>query len=211
MRVMLTAGPTREPIDAVRYLSNRSSGRMGLALANVALQRGHDLTLVAGPTTMDWPSAATVVRAETTAEMATAVLERFADADLLIMAAAVADFRPARATAGKLERGQPLTLHLEPTQDILAAAGRLKRPDQRTIGFSLVDPADLPRSTEKLRRKQADLIASNPLETMDGVRVRATLLWADGRSLELEPMEKSAFASKLMEHAEALFDGRVDP
>ena len=121
------------------------------------------------------------------------------------MAAAVADYRPTRVRAGKVERGEPLTLELEPTADILADMGSRKRPDQRTVGFSLVDMADLARSVAKLRRKNADLIVSNPLDTMGDGGVSAVLLWPDGRAEQLPYRTKAAFADLLIGRAGELF------
>ncbi len=205
MRILITAGPTREPIDPVRYIGNRSSGRMGRAVAEAAVAGGHAVTLILGPVSLAMPDGVRRVDVETARQMLDAVTAEWPGHDLLVMAAAVADFRPRAVSDRKVERGGPLTIELEPTEDILAAAGRAKRADQRTVGFSLVDPADLHRSVEKLRRKNADLIASNPIETMDGDGVRATLLWPDGRVEKLGYRTKAAFADELVRRAAALF------
>jgi phosphopantothenoylcysteine decarboxylase/phosphopantothenate--cysteine ligase len=138
-------------------------------------------------------------------DMHDAVLREFPKHDLLIMAAAVADFRPTGARTEKIERGGRLTIELEATEDIAAAAGRIKRPDQRTIGFSLVERGDLQRSREKLVRKKFDLIVYNPLDTMSSRTIESVLLYPDGRSEELPTREKSAFAEILIARAEALF------
>ena len=206
MRILLTAGPTREPIDPVRYLGNRSSGQMGRAIAAAAVAAGHAVTAVLGPVSVPFPAGVRRIDVETTRQMHDAVLAEWPGHDLLVMAAAVADFQPRTVSAGKVERGGPLTIELEPTEDILAAAGRLKRSDQRTVGFSLVDPADLQRSVEKLRRKNADLIASNPIATMNSDGVAAVLLWPDGRTEELGYRTKAAFADELLRRAAALFE-----
>ena len=205
MRILITAGPTREPIDPVRYLGNRSSGRMGRSLAEAAGRRGHAVTLVVGPVVVPMPADVRRVDVETTREMHDAVLAEWPDHDLLVMAAAVADYRPAAVSPTKLNRDAGLTLQLEPTEDILAAAGAAKRGDQRTVGFSLVDPADVGRSVEKLRRKRADLIVSNPLGTMGDAGVAAVLLWADGRAEQLPYRTKAAFADLLLDRAAGLF------
>ena len=204
MRMLITAGPTREPIDPVRYIGNRSSGRMGRALVEAAVAAGHVVTAVLGPVPLAMPAGVRRVDVETARQMLDAVLAEWPGHDLLVMAAAVADYRPKTASAGKVERGGPM-IELEPTEDILAAAGRAKRADQRTVGFSLVDPADLGRSVEKLRTKNADLIASNPLETMNSGGVEAVLLWPDGRVEELGYRTKVAFADELIRRAAALF------
>jgi phosphopantothenoylcysteine decarboxylase/phosphopantothenate--cysteine ligase len=210
MRILITAGPTREPIDPVRYIANRSSGGMGQGLAAAAIRDGHFVTLILGPVTISMPKSAKRIDVETSREMHSAVLAEFPKHDLLIMAAAVADYRPKIVHQNKLERGAIQTIELEPTEDILAAAGGIKRPDQRTVGFSLVggahgDKADLARSVEKLARKNADLIVSNPLETMNSPTIEAVLLWADGRSEELPCRSKPLLADKLLERAVALF------
>src|SRR5205085_3990700 len=137
LRLLLTAGPTREPIDAVRYISNRSSGKMGGSIAAAALRAGHAVTLILGPLTAPMPSGARRVDVESSADMERAVLAEFPSHDVLIMAAAVADYRPRHYTTGKLPRHDTLTLELEATPDIVAAASAMKRPDQRTVGFSL--------------------------------------------------------------------------
>ncbi len=206
MKLLITAGPTREPIDAVRYLGNRSSGKMGAALARAATAAGHDVTLVLGPVTADMPANVRRIDVETTAQMHAAVLREFPSHDALIMAAAVADYRPKQSNAGgKIERGGMLRLELEATEDILVAAGAIKRADQRTIGFSLEERGDLDRSRAKLDRKNLDLIVYNPLDTMNSPAIEATLLWRGGRHESLPPCDKSAFAEILLSRVAALF------
>ncbi len=205
MRILITAGPTREPIDPVRYLGNRSTGQMGRSLAEAAVGARHAVTLVVGPVSVPMPTGAQRVDVETTRQMHDAVLAEWPGHDLLVMAAAVADFRPAAVSATKLGRDGGLTLQLEPTEDILAAAGAAKRADQRTVGFSLVDRADLGRSVAKLRRKHADLIVSNPLATMGDGGVEAVLLWPDGRAEQLAYRTKAAFADLLIGRVAGLF------
>jgi phosphopantothenoylcysteine decarboxylase/phosphopantothenate--cysteine ligase len=205
MRVLITAGPTWEPIDPVRYIGNRSTGQMGRSLADAALAAGHAVTLVVGPGTVAMPTSVRRVDVESSRQMLDAVLTEWPGHDLLIMAAAVADYRPKVVHPGKVERGGTLTLELEATEDIVAAAGLAKRADQRTVGFSLVDPANLGRSVEKLRRKRLDLIVSNPLATMGDNGVEATLLWLDGRAERLPYRTKGAFADLLIGRAAGLF------
>lgn len=206
MKVLITAGPTREPIDAVRYIGNRSSGRMGAAIASAAMNAGHTVTLIVGPVSVPLPTVARRIDVETAAQMQAAVLGEFPAHDLLIMSAAVADYRPKRVYAGKLPRaGRTLTIECEPTEDILTAVGAIKRPDQRTIGFSLEIAANLDRSREKLARKRLDLIVYNPTETMDSRDVESVLLWADGRTETLSSRSKTEFAEVLLNRAGALF------
>lgn len=206
MNVLITAGPTREPIDAVRYIGNRSSGRMGAALASAALEAGHAVTLIVGPATAIMPAVGRRIDVETAAQMHQAVLSEFPRHDLLIMAAAVADYRPTQIHAGKLARGDgPLTITCEPTADILASLASLKRPVQRTVGFSLECAGDLARSREKLLRKQLDLIVYNPTETMESPMVESVLLWPDGRTETVPSLAKDEFARLLVQRCAELF------
>lgn len=205
MRILLTAGPTREPLDPVRYLGNRSSGRMGAALAQAALAAGHTVTAVLGAVETPFPAGIHRVNVETAAQMHDAVLRLLPECDVLIMAAAVADYRPKTTSPTKLSRSAgPLTLELEPTEDIAAAASAARRPDQRIIGFSLERDGDLPRARHKLSAKRLDLIVYNPLPTMGSPDVTATLIWPDGREQNLPLTDKHAFARRLIAEAERL-------
>jgi phosphopantothenoylcysteine decarboxylase/phosphopantothenate--cysteine ligase len=205
MNVLITAGPTREPIDAVRYIGNRSSGQMGAALASAAMLAGHRVTLVLGPVTARMPDVFRRIDVETARQMQQSVLAQFPDNDLLIMAAAVADYRPRQVQHEKIARSGTLTIECEPTDDIVAAAGQIKRPDQRTIGFSLDLRGNLARSREKLSRKALDLIVYNPTDTMNSATIESVLLWPDGRMEELSSRPKSDFAAILIERAQKLF------
>jgi len=147
MKILLTAGPTHEPIDAVRYIGNRSSGRMGAAIAQAAMDAGDVVTLIAGPVSILIPEVSRRTNVLTAAMMHTLVLEEFPNHDLLIMAAAVADFRPTHVSDGKLSRADGLIIECEPTEDILSDASKLKSPNQRTVGFSL---ETLPRAVAEL-------------------------------------------------------------
>ncbi len=207
MRVLISAGPTREPIDAVRYIGNRSSGRMGLALAEAASRRGHEVTLLLGP--IDQPvsvsPAVAVHRFESTADLRALLAEHAPSCDALVMAAAVADYRPRHVHEGKLARaadaGATLTIVLEPTPDLLAELAPRRRPGQRLFAFALEEPASLePRATQKLRRKAVDAIVANPLGTMQADDVEAVVLWADGRRAAPGLMSKPAFAAWMLEH-----------
>jgi phosphopantothenoylcysteine decarboxylase / phosphopantothenate---cysteine ligase len=207
MRVLITAGPTFEPIDPVRFIGNRSSGQMGAALATAAVDAGHDVTLVLGPVTAAMPAHQTIRRVDifSSRDLLDAVLREFPSHDLLIMAAAVADFRPKQVRTEKVERGGTLVIELEATEDIAAAAGAIKRPHQRTVGFSLVERGNLARSREKMARKQLDMIVYNPLDTMSSATIESVLLYPNGRSEELPMQPKSDFARTLLARAAALF------
>jgi phosphopantothenoylcysteine decarboxylase/phosphopantothenate--cysteine ligase len=198
MKVLITLGGTREPVDPVRYLGNRSSGRMGMAFAEAVTEAGHDVTLIAGNVSVELPIG--THRAETTRQMHDAVLATWPEHDMLIMAAAVADFRPKVISDGKLRRTRELTLELEPTEDILAAAGAMKRSDQILVGFSLDedDDAARERAVEKLRRKRCDWLVFNPLPTLDSGTITATLLAADGHQEQLAAGSKHDVARRLL-------------
>jgi phosphopantothenoylcysteine decarboxylase / phosphopantothenate---cysteine ligase len=208
MNILITAGPTHESIDAVRYIANRSSGKLGAALAEAALRAGHAVTLIAGPVAVPMPLAARRIDVETARQMHDTVLRELPGHDLLIMAAAVADFRPAAALPEKLPRGERLRLELEPTEDILAAAAAARRPGQRLVGFSLVQADDLPRSRAKLASKGVDLLVHNPLQTMGSDQIAATLLYSSGRQEALPPLAKADFAAELLSRCAALFDDK---
>jgi len=205
MKILVTAGPTREPIDPVRYIGNRSSGKMGAALSAAALAGGHEVTLIVGPVSAAMPQGIRRIDVETAAQMHDAVLREFPAHQLLIMAAAVADFRPVRLESRKLSRGQAMSIECEPTEDIVAAAGAAKRPDQRIVGFSLEARGDIDRARQKLLRKNLDLVVYNPIETMESAAIEPVLLWRDGKSETLPSRGKADFARVLLERAIALF------
>jgi phosphopantothenoylcysteine decarboxylase/phosphopantothenate--cysteine ligase len=207
--MLITAGPTHEPIDAVRFIGNRSSGRLGIALADHAAQCGWAVTLLLGPTSQT-PSDSRVAvhRFRTTAELDTLLRAAMPDCDVLVMAAAVADYRPKTTPeilGGKFKRmDQTFTLQLEPTPDLLAGVAATKRDDQLVVGFAL-EPADrlLESATSKLHRKGLDLIVANPLATIDAETIDAVLLGRDG-SQKRTPgaIPKSDFAPFLLQEIE---------
>jgi phosphopantothenoylcysteine decarboxylase/phosphopantothenate--cysteine ligase len=163
LRVLISAGGTREPIDPVRFIGNRSSGRMGLALAERAARRGAEVTLVAANVTLPAPAGVRRVDVETAADLAGALDREFDSADVLVMAAAPADFRPARAADEKIHRegAGKLELDLEATEDILAGLSGRRRDGQTIIGFAAETDSELDRAREKLARKGADAIVLN--------------------------------------------------
>jgi phosphopantothenoylcysteine decarboxylase / phosphopantothenate---cysteine ligase len=161
LHVLVTAGGTREPIDPVRFLGNRSSGRMGLALAAAAARRGADVTLIAANVTPPEPAGVRRIDVETAAQLAESCRAEFPAAHVLLMAAAPADFRTADPAADKLKREDALDLHLEPTEDILASLAASRSEGQSIVGFAAEHGNDVPRAREKLQRKGADLIVLN--------------------------------------------------
>ena len=158
--VLVTAGPTREKIDPVRYLTNRSSGRMGFAIAEAALRRGARVLLVGGPTSLTTPGAAELTQIETAEEMRAAVLKLFPESTVVIKTAAVADFRPKVQAGQKIKRKGPMTLELEPTTDILAELSRHKK-SQIIIGFAAETENALENARKKLASKSLDAIVVN--------------------------------------------------
>ncbi len=179
----MTAGPTREPIDAVRFISNRSSGAMGMAIADAAAEAGCDVTLLLGPVLAPAALAerVTVHRFTTTADLQALLAEHFGGCDVLIMAAAVADYRMREVSPGKAKRAGSLKLELEATPDLVAGVAATKRADQRVIAFALEEAEALEsRALEKMRRKGVDAVVANPLSTMEDGRVAAVYLTADG-------------------------------
>lgn len=163
LRVLVTAGGTREPIDSVRFLGNRSSGRMGIALAAVAARRGADVTLIAANVVLPEPAGVRRIDVENGRELAEAARSEFPAAHVLLMAAAPADFRPRETAEGKLTRDAPLDLHLEPTEDILASLAASRVADQTIVAFAAEAGNDVDRARKKLARKNADLIVLNDI------------------------------------------------
>ncbi len=205
MKILITAGPTREAIDPVRYIGNRSSGKMGAALAQAGLRGGHTVSVIAGPIAVALPEGIERIDVESAAQMHAAVMQAFPAHDLLIMAAAVADYRPVRRSSEKLTRRGRILIECEATEDIVAAASAAKRGDQRTVGFSLESGRDLDRAVEKLGRKGLDMIVYNSTQAMDSATVEAVLLWPDGRQEPLPCRSKVDFADILLKRAGALF------
>jgi len=210
LQVLVTAGPTREPVDGVRFISNRSSGRMGYAVAAAAAGRGAAVTVVSGPVAIPEPGGCEVVRVETAEEMRGEVLRRFPECDVLVAAAAVADYAPVEAAGGKVKSGRRrLTLELRPTKDILAECGEQKRKGQFLVGFAAETEDVLAHAKEKLEAKHLDLIVANDVSRA-GVGFESDsnagyLLLANGTELEVPEMDKRAFAERILD---AVVEGR---
>jgi phosphopantothenoylcysteine decarboxylase / phosphopantothenate---cysteine ligase len=163
LRVLVTAGGAREPLDPVRYIGNRSSGRMGVALAAAAARRGADVTLIAANVALPEPAGVHRVDVETTAQLAAVARTEFPEVHVLLMAAAPADFTPTDPAGDKLERQDALDLHLEPTKDILAGLAADRREGQTIVGFAAEHGNDVERARRKLASKGADLIVLNDI------------------------------------------------
>ena len=211
--VVVTAGPTREPVDPVRFLSNRSSGKMGVAIASAAWRRGARVVLIAGPLEVPEPVGPSVVRVETTDEMAEAVRHALPGADALVMAAAPADFRAADPATSKLKKTDgPASIALETTTDILACTVRHRPPGLVTVGFALETDHLLESARTKLADKQLDLIVANSAREPDagfGADTnRVTILAPDGSADAIPVMSKTSLADVILDRVEALLRAR---
>jgi len=205
--VLVTAGGTREALDPVRYLGNRSSGKMGYALADAAQSRGARVILVSGPTALHPPARCEVVRITTAEEMRKAVLGRMAEATMVIKAAAVADYRPANVSEQKLKRTGPMTLELTPTEDILTEVTRQRRPGQLIVGFAAETQDMMENGRAKLLRKGADAIVVNDVSG-EGVGIdadnNAATFLTPSTSIELPEMPKRKLADRILDEIVAL-------
>jgi phosphopantothenoylcysteine decarboxylase / phosphopantothenate---cysteine ligase len=206
--VVVTAGPTREDIDPVRFLTNRSSGKMGYALAEAAVRRGAHVVLVSGPTDLQVPEGVDWVPVRTTEEMRNTVHERAAEADIVIMAAAVSDYRPATTLDKKMKRGSDrLVLDLEPTTDILAELGR-EKGGRILVGFAAETDNIAENARGKLARKGADIIVANDV-TQEGAGFDTdtnivTLFLRDGSEIPLPKLTKFEVANRVLDQALAI-------
>lgn len=221
LRTLISSGPTREPIDAVRFLSNYSTGFMGECLAREAVRRGHRVTVVSGPTDRVALAHATTIQVERAAQMQRALRRELARADVLIMAAAVCDFRPVRISAAKLVRRGRVALRLQATPDIVASLPR--RRGQLVVGFALEAEQVRERAARKLTAKRLDLIVGQrlPAQRMKGQaglngsgspfgrhRVEAMILHPSGQARELGRVSKPALARVLLDEIEQLWYGQ---
>ena len=200
-RILITAGPTREFWDPVRYLSNASSGKMGAALAKAALNAGFEVTLVSGPVTCKYPEAAEVIRVTTTDEMLHACLRVFPDCVGAIGAAAPCDFRPRTMSAEKIKKNgaSPMTLELIPTTDICAELGKIKRHDQWLVPFALETVENgKSHALDKLRRKNGDMIILNGPQAIMDDQAEVEILNTTGATLATVSGSKESVAIQIM-------------
>jgi phosphopantothenoylcysteine decarboxylase/phosphopantothenate--cysteine ligase len=202
LRVLVGSGRTEEAIDPVRVLTNRSSGRMGHALAEAARDRGADVTLVSGPTSVEAPGGITLDRVTTAAEMERAMMRRGVKADVVLMAAAVADYRVKRSSPEKIKRSRrALTLDLVPTEDILGKLGRKRRRGQTLVGFALETSRGLARARAKLEEKGLDLVVLNsPAAGIGGETNQVTLIESKSHS-KLPLLTKREVAERILDRA----------
>lgn len=212
-RVVVTAGATREPVDPVRFLSNRSSGKMGVALASAAWRRGADVTLVAGAISVALPIGPAVVSVETTEEMREAVAAHLPTADVLVMAAAPADLRPATVAGQKIRKETaPDAIAVVPTEDILMATRALRPPHAIVVGFALETEAALTGGRSKLRRKALDMVvvndATEPGAGFGTDTNRVSFLVGEAEPEALPLLDKRDVADAILDRVEGLMRGR---
>ena len=201
--ILISAGPTREMIDPVRFLSNRSSGRMGFALARAAAARGANVTLVAGPCTVDPPQGIEIRNVISAEEMRDAILEALPSRQVLIMTAAVADYTPSSPMPQKLKKGPDgLSLELSRTPDILAEVSQVRTKEQIIVGFAAETENLVENARQKLIAKNLDLIVANDVSATDSGfgadTIAATLLWPDGNVKKLPPIPKKELADAIL-------------
>lgn len=200
MKVIVTAGPTREPIDSVRFITNASSGRMGCAVAAAAVEAGHEVCLVLGPAAVAPPEGlAELVRFETVEQLQRALDDRFDACDALIMAAAVGDFRVADPSPTKIRRADgPVTIRLEPTGDILGSLGARRRAGQTLIGFAVEDVDAEAKARDELFRKHLDYVVLNGPAAISAAASRAAIMTRDGFALDWAQRPKEDLAQDIV-------------
>ena len=202
MRFLITAGPTREPIDPVRYISNRSSGKMGYAIAEAAIEVGHDVVLISGPVNLDPPRAAKLISVSTSDEMFDAVHRHVADRDVLVMCAAVTDYKPAKVSKHKIKkRDAKLSLELTPTRDILASFPTQDR-QLLTVGFAAETENLRENAQNKLRAKNCDIVVANDVSGsasgMESDENEVTIFFRSGEIKEISRAPKKNIARELV-------------
>jgi len=207
--VLITAGRTEEPWDPVRYISNRSSGRMGMALAEVAVRRGARVTLISGPADVPASDVHKLIKVTTAEQMNRAVLKELPHNKALIMAAAVADYSPKNVSSGKIKKdgADDISLTLKKNPDILRQASQVKKSGTVMIGFALETGDLVANAKKKLKDKGLDLIVANPAETLSSQDIKAVLIDRQGKPLKLSAMPKTKLASIILDRAAKLIGG----
>ena len=203
MRFLITAGPTREPIDPVRYISNRSSGKMGYAIAEAALTEGHAVTLISGPVTLEPPRNAKLISVSTSDEMFEAVHRHADECDICVLCAAVADYKPVNVSSTKIKkRGAKFSLELIPARDILDSLGRRQDRQFVLVGFAAETDHVEENAAKKLRAKNCDIIVANDVSGADsGIESdvnEVTILFRDGEKTEISRALKKNIARDLV-------------
>ncbi len=205
MHIVISAGPTREAIDPVRYITNRSTGKMGYAIAEAARERGLLVTLVSGPVNLQPPEGVEVINIESAADMAQAMKNSAENADIIVMAAAVADYRPKQYSTSKVKKSDgDMCIELERTEDILLSLGKNKKPGQILVGFAAETDDLLKNAQGKLERKNLDYIAANivgvPGRGFAADNNAITLIGRDGSQTEFALQSKKDLAEALLQH-----------
>lgn len=204
LRVLVTAGPTQEPIDPVRFISNHSTGKMGFAVARAAMERGAQVTLICGPTSIEPPLLVNTVKVQTAAQMLEAVKEHFPQSDILVKSAAVADFTPAEYHAEKVKKNEGATcLELTHTTDILRQIATMKKPNQQVCGFSMETDHLVENSMKKLTEKNLDLIVANNLKVEGagfGVDTNVVTLISRQETTQLPILTKEEVAHHILDN-----------
>jgi phosphopantothenoylcysteine decarboxylase/phosphopantothenate--cysteine ligase len=203
VRFLITAGPTREPIDPVRYISNRSSGKMGYAIADAALAEGHDVTLISGPVNLEAPQNTKLISVSTSDEMFEAVHRDVDQCDICILCAAVADYKPAQISSIKIKkRGEKFSLELVPTRDILNSLGQRQDRQFVLVGFAAETDHVEENAAKKLRAKNCDIVVandvSNPSSGMESDENEVTILFRDGEKKTISRAPKKNIARELV-------------
>ena len=199
MKILITAGPTREYLDPVRFISNLSTGKMGYLISEEAIKRGHKVILISGPTYLKPPDGIKVVKITSTEEMKEAVLKYFPEYDVLIMAAAVSDWKPEKKYRGKLKRKKEWNLKLIPNPDILKEVSRIKKENQIVIGFALETENIEKNALKKLKEKKLDLIIGNTTEFFgEGKPSKVVFISKDGKVKKYKRIKKEKVAEKIV-------------
>ncbi|HEV2966230.1 MAG TPA: phosphopantothenoylcysteine decarboxylase [Chthoniobacterales bacterium] len=209
MRFLITAGPTREPIDPVRYISNRSSGKMGYAIAEAAIEAGHEVVLISGPVDVDRPRGVAVIPISTSDEMFDAVRRHTSRCDMLVMCAAVADYKSAKVAKNKIKkRGENISLELVPTRDILASLPKDRQ--YLVVGFAAETENVENNAQKKLREKNCDIVVANDARIgMESDENEVTILFRDGEMKRISRDSKRIISRDLVKVFENYFEKRL--
>ena len=212
MRFLITAGPTREPIDPVRYLSNRSSGKMGYAIAEAAIEAGHEVILISGPVDVDRPRGVAVVSVSTSDEMFAAVCQHTSRCDILVMCAAVADYKPAKVSKSKIKkRGENISLELVPTCDILVSLPKDRQ--YLVVGFAAETENIEANARKKLQEKNCDVVVANDVSRtdsgMESDENEVEIFFRDGEMKTISRASKKIVARELIKIFENVCEKRL--
>lgn len=209
MRFLITAGPTREPLDPVRYLSNRSSGKMGYAIAEAAIEAGHDVVLISGPVTVVRPRGVAVIPVSTSDEMFDAVARQSRNCEILVMCAAVADYKPAKISKSKIKkRRENISLELVPTRDILASLPKDRQ--YLLVGFAAETENVEENALKKLREKNCDIIVANDARVgMESDENEVEILFGNGETKKISRSSKKIISRELVKIFENYFEKRL--